>query len=215
MNILDADCPLFSRELLTPWRLVTLVGGLAVLVLGSVVLPSDDWDVPICFVMGIPAYVLAPWAFRQVWYLRWKWLLLAALAFWVTVDGSYTLYWGLRGFPNLPEFRPANFVYCLPLFWLAGFVWNLGRRGERFSWLLSECWRPECQGPDNRHPDGRQSVSQQSECLKPDGHLSNGGLQKCQEGASILALAGRIALMFVVSSPTRLLIEATLDMFSR
>ena len=195
MNILDADCPLFSRELLTPWRLVTLVGGLAVLVLGSVVLPSDDWDVPICFVMGIPAYVLAPWVFRQVWYLRWKWLLLAALAFWVTVDGSYTLYWGLRGFPNLPEFRPANFVYCLPLFWLAGFVWNLGRRGERFCWHLPGGWRPEC--------------------LRPDCHLSNGGLQKCQVGASILALAGRIVLMFVVSSPTRLLIEVTLDMFSR
>lgn len=137
MTMLDCDCPLISRELLAPWRLASLTGGLALLVVGSVVLPSDDWDVAICFVMGLPAYVLAPWAFRQVWYFRWRWLPLAALALWAAVDGTYTLYWGLRDFPHLSQFRLANFGYCLPLFWLSGFVWNIGRRGERFRWRSS------------------------------------------------------------------------------
>lgn len=132
MTLIDENCPLISRELLTPWRLASLAGGLALLVVGSVALPSDDWDLAICFVMGLPAYVLAPWTFRQVWYMRWRYLPFVVLALLVTIDGSYTLYWHLRGFQYLPEFRLANYVYCLPLFWMSGFVWNIGRRGERF-----------------------------------------------------------------------------------
>ena len=78
--LLPKGCPLFSRELLAPWRLASLVFGLGLLIAGSVFLPSMDWDVPLCFVMGIPAYILAPWAFRQFWYLRWKWMPCALLA---------------------------------------------------------------------------------------------------------------------------------------
>ena len=88
---LDKNVPLISKELLNPWRLASLGVGLVLLVLGSVYLPSDDWDVPLCFVMGLPAYVLAPWTVRQAFGLRWKWLVPAAFAFWLTVDGTYTL----------------------------------------------------------------------------------------------------------------------------
>ena len=63
-RLIDKDTPLFSNELIAPWRLASLGVGLALLILGSVFLPSDDWDVPVCLVMGLPAYVLAPWAFR-------------------------------------------------------------------------------------------------------------------------------------------------------
>ena len=122
---LDKDVPLISPELLNPWRLASLGVGLVLLVLGSVYLPSDDWDVPLCFVMGLPAYVLAPWTVRQAFGLRWKWLVPAAFAFWLTVDGTYTLYWSLKDFPHLAEFRPANFFYCTPIFWIAGCLWNV------------------------------------------------------------------------------------------
>ena len=122
---LGKNVPLISKELLNPWRVASLGVGLVLLVLGSVYLPSDDWDVPLCFVMGLPAYVLAPWVVRQAVGLRWKWLLLATFAFWLTVDGTYTLYWWLKGFPHLAEFRPANFFYCTPIFWIAGCFWNV------------------------------------------------------------------------------------------
>ena len=124
--LLSKGCPLFSRELLAPRRLASLVFGLGLLIAGSVFLPSMDWNVPLCFVMGIPAYVLAPWTFRQFWYLRWKWMPCALFAFWVSVDGTYSLYWWLlRGADFLPQFRLANLEYCTPIFALAGFIWNL------------------------------------------------------------------------------------------
>jgi len=130
-NFLEAGCPLISRALINPWRLVSLVAGLALLILGSVLLPSADWDIAVCFVMGIPAYILAPWSFRQIWYFRWKWWPLAALAFWFSVDVTYTAYWWCRDFQPLQEFRPANFFYCTPIFWIAGFVWNMDIREWR------------------------------------------------------------------------------------
>jgi len=123
--LLAAECPIVSCELLRPLRLASLAVGIGLLIAGSAWLPSEDWDVPICFVMALPAYVLAPWAFRQAYYFRWRWLVPAALALWVTVDGTYTLYWWLRGFDALAAFRPANFEYCVPLFWAGGFVWNI------------------------------------------------------------------------------------------
>ena len=44
--LLPKGCPLFSRGLLAPWRLASLVFGLGLLIAGSVFLPSMDWDVP-------------------------------------------------------------------------------------------------------------------------------------------------------------------------
>ena len=125
MQILAKDTPLISKKLIAPWRLASWGVGLLLLIMGSFYLPSADWDIPICFVMGIPAYVLAPWSFRQVYYLRLKWMPLAIAAFWLSVDGTYWLYWGIKD-PELAEvFRWANFIYCTPFFWLSGFVWNL------------------------------------------------------------------------------------------
>ena len=131
MNFLIDNCPLISRALINPWRLASLGVGLTLLIAGAVYLPSEDWDIPICFVMGLPAYVLAPWVFRQIWYFRWKWWPLAALAFWFNVDVTYSAYWWCRDFPPLQEFRPANFFYCTPIFWIAGFVWNVDLTGFR------------------------------------------------------------------------------------
>jgi len=132
--LLDATCPLVSRELVQPVRLASLAVGIGLLIAGSVWLPSTDWDIPLCFVMALPAYVIAPWAFRQVYYFRWRWLAFAALALWVTVDGTYSLYWWLRGFDALATFRPVNFVYCVPIFWICGFIWNIDFAKLVFRW---------------------------------------------------------------------------------
>jgi len=123
--LLAAQTSLFSWELLRPLRLVSLAVGVALLIAGSVWLPSADWDVPLCFVMAIPTYVLAPWAFRQMYYFRWRWMPLAGVALWATIDAIYSLYWWLCGFDALATFRPVNFFYCLWLFWICGFVWNV------------------------------------------------------------------------------------------
>lgn len=124
-NMLDAKTQLFSRELIRPVRLASLAVGILILIAGSIWTPSIDWDVPLCFVMGLPAYVLAPWAFRQMYYFRWKWMPLAGLAMWFVIDGVYSAYWTLVGFDSLAIFRPANFFYCIWLFWISGFVWNI------------------------------------------------------------------------------------------
>lgn len=131
--LLDADTPLFSRELARPLRLLSLAVGIGLLIAGSEYLPSSDWDVPLCFVMGIPAYVFAPWAFRQVYYFRWWKLLPAAIALWLTIDGSYTLYWWLKDFDALSAFRPANYFYCIWLFWACGVVFNIDY--AKFRWF--------------------------------------------------------------------------------
>lgn len=125
IKLLDKGIPMINRHLVEPWRLASLGVGLLLLIAGSIYLPSTDWDIPICLIMGIPAYVFAPWAFRQVYYFRLKWLPVAVLAFWLSVDGLYWLYWGIKD-PELVEvFRWANFVYSTPIFWLSGFIWNL------------------------------------------------------------------------------------------
>ena len=128
---LKEDCPLFSRALIAPWRLCFLAAGLVLLCVGSHVTPSDDWDYPISFIMGVCAYVFAPWTVRALVYRRWKWLVAAFFFMWVSIDGVYSLYWWSRGFDALQIFRGANAIYCLPLYFALGFVMNVEvRRGE-------------------------------------------------------------------------------------
>jgi hypothetical protein len=37
--------------------------------------------------------VTAPWTVRALVYRRWKWLAVAFLLMWVSIDGVYSLYW--------------------------------------------------------------------------------------------------------------------------
>lgn len=124
-QLLPRNCPLISRALLVPWRLFSLFFGLGILICGSIWSPSEDWDIPICFAMGVPAYFIAPWSFRQLFYGRWKWWFAAVFASWFSIDGTYSLYCWITDFSFLEQFRLANFIYCLPIFLLSGFVWNL------------------------------------------------------------------------------------------
>ena len=114
-----------SRELVRPWRLAALAVGLGILIAGSHLTPSTDWDYPICFIMGLWAYVFAPWTVRAIVYLDWKRLPLAWLFAWAGIDGVYSLYWWLRGFDALQVFRGPNIVYSAPLYFIFGLAMNL------------------------------------------------------------------------------------------
>ena len=127
-GFLAKDCPLVSRELANPWRLAVLAVGIGILIAGSQLTPSADWDYPICFIMGLWAYVFAPWTVRALVYLDWKRLPLAWLFAWAGIDGVYSLYWWCRGFDALQIFRGANAIYCLPLYFALGFVMNFEMR---------------------------------------------------------------------------------------
>lgn len=124
-RFLEKDCPLVSRELVRPWRLAALAVGLGILIAGSHLTPSADWDYPICFIMGLWAYVFAPWTVRAIVYLDWKRLPLAWLFAWAGIDGVYSLYWWLRGFDALQAFRGPNIVYSAPLYFIFGLAMNL------------------------------------------------------------------------------------------
>ena len=124
-GFLEKDCPLVSRELVRPWRLAALAVGLGILIAGSHLTPSADWDYPICFIMGLWAYVFAPWTVRAIVYLDRKQLPLAWLFAWAGIDGVYSLYWWLRGFDALQAFRGPNIVYSAPLYFIFGLAMNL------------------------------------------------------------------------------------------
>ena len=124
-GFLAKGCPLVSRELVNPWRLAALAVGLGILIAGSHLTPSADWDYPISFIMGLWAYVFAPWTVRALVYLDWKRLPLAWLFAWAGIDGVYSLYWWLRGFDALSVFRGPNVVYSAPLYFLFGLAMNL------------------------------------------------------------------------------------------
>ena len=128
-GFLAKDCPLVSRELVRPWRLAALAVGIGILIAGSHLTPSADWDYPICFIMGLWAYVFAPWTVRALVYLDWKRLPLAWLFAWAGIDGVYSLYWWLRGFDALQAFRGPNIVFSAPLYFIrrtAGHSRSLG-----------------------------------------------------------------------------------------
>ncbi len=124
-GFLAKDCPLVSRELVRPWRLAALAVGIGILIAGSHLTPSADWDYPICFIMGLWSYVFAPWTVRALVYLDWKRLPLAWLFAWAGIDGVYSLYWWLRGFDALQAFRGPNIAYSAPLYFIFGLAMNL------------------------------------------------------------------------------------------
>ncbi len=113
----------WRRELLRPWKLVTLAVGIALLVLGSFHYRAPDWDVPISFIMAILAYLTAPWSLRVIVERRWRMFPGMLLATWFTVDGCYWLYWRLKDPLALEMMRDANFFASLALYGMCGIIW--------------------------------------------------------------------------------------------
>lgn len=111
------------REYLRPWKLATLAGGLGILIAGARYFDTYDWDIGISLIMGVLAYLSAPWALRVVTSLQWKALPAALLADWITVDGSYTAYNAFVGHPVGNDLRRANFFASTFLYLICGLIW--------------------------------------------------------------------------------------------
>jgi len=110
-------------EYLRPWKLATLVLGIALLILGSFYYQAPDWDIPISIIMAILAYLTAPWSLRVIVERKWKLWPAMLFATWFTVDGSYWLYWRLKDPVALELMRDANFFASLSLYGICGVAW--------------------------------------------------------------------------------------------
>ena len=107
-------------EYLRPWKLITLCAGMAFLLYGAMEYHISDWDVGICFVMGLLTYFTAPWSVRVLLLRRWRWFPLAGFWAWFSVDGAYWLYHTAMGNEML---REANFYTSLPWYFAMGCFW--------------------------------------------------------------------------------------------
>ena len=115
--------PRAMSEYLRPWKLATFAIGLALLIAGSFYFKTSDWDVGISLIMGILAYITAPWVLRVVKSLQWRSLPGAIIAYWFTVDGSYVAYNACFGHPVSAELRWINFFASSLLYLLCGCLW--------------------------------------------------------------------------------------------
>lgn len=123
------------HEYKRPWKVVTLVFGIALMVLGSYYYPAPDWDVPICFIMGLLAYLTASWSMHVIVERRWKYVPFMLFYTWFTVDGSYWIYWHFKDPAVLAYMREVNFPASLCMYGLCGLVWYFnGSLKELFSW---------------------------------------------------------------------------------
>lgn len=127
------------NDLLQPWKLVTLVLGIGILILGAEVYKLPDWDIPISLVMGLLTYTTAGWVMRTLLnfkHLSWKKLLWAI--FWIdtAVDTSYFIYWSFHN-PAALDLRWDNFRVSILLYVIYGLVLiPIGSLKELFNKLL-------------------------------------------------------------------------------
>lgn len=70
------------QDLRQPWKLVTLGAGLSLLVAGSYYYEFQDWDVGISLLMGVLAYLFAPWSVRMLIRREWRKLLILSALCW-------------------------------------------------------------------------------------------------------------------------------------
>lgn len=110
-------------EYTRPWKLITLAIGMALLIVGAFYNLAPDWDVPISLIMGIFAYIAAPWSLRVILEREWRLWPAMLVATWFTVDGCYAIYWHFKDPAVLGMMRDANFLASLSLYGMCGLVW--------------------------------------------------------------------------------------------
>ena len=109
-------------EYVRPWKLFSLLCGIALLIIGARYSGLPDWDVPVSLIMAVFAYFTAPCSMRVFLGRQWKQFPLAIFWTWFTVDGTYTIYWSFVD-PAALIFRPANAMASLALYGACGLVW--------------------------------------------------------------------------------------------
>jgi len=113
----------YFAELLRPWKLFSLVCGIALLIVGADFFDYPDWDVAVSLIMAIPTYLTAAWSMRVVLERRWNKLPLALLWTYISVDGLYSLYWHFQNPAVLEQMRMGNAPASLALYGVCGLVW--------------------------------------------------------------------------------------------
>ena len=111
------------KEYARPWKISTLLLGIALLIAGAYYYDAPDWDVPISLIMAVLAYLTAPWSMHVLVERRWKHWPAMLLATWFTVDGCYAIYWYFRNPVALEQMRDANWPASLSLYWMCGLIW--------------------------------------------------------------------------------------------
>lgn len=106
-----------------PWKLTSLGVGVMLLILGSFYYQAPDWDIPICFIMAVFAYLTASWSLHIIVERQWRYFPLMLFFTWFTVDGCYALYWSYKNPIALEYMREVNFPASLCLYWMCGLVW--------------------------------------------------------------------------------------------
>lgn len=112
----------YIRDLLQPWKLVSLVLVIGVLIWGAEFFGIPDWDIPVSFLMAIPTYLTAGWVMREISGHRWKNFFACFIFIWFSVDGIYTIYWGLNDPEVLQVFRGVNAPISLAIYLAYGLV---------------------------------------------------------------------------------------------
>lgn len=113
------------REYLRPWKLSSLLAGIALLIAGSIFTPASDWDVGISVVMALFTYLTAPFSLKTIVKslatLRFGWPFVWAVWWWVwSVDGCYWVYNTLLHHQMI---RYENFLASTGLYFLCGLIW--------------------------------------------------------------------------------------------
>lgn len=108
------------NEYFRPWKLTTFAIGMAWLLWGAVYHQFSDWDIGISLIMGILAYLTAPWCVQVLIERRYRMYPLALIAWIVTVDTSYCAYHWAMGNAII---RDANFITSTLFYFICGFFW--------------------------------------------------------------------------------------------
>lgn len=111
-----------ATEYVRPWKLFSLFCGTAILLIGARYSGLPDWDVPISFIMAGFAYFTAPCSLRVFLERQWKQFPKALFWTWLSVDGTYTIYWYLVD-PGALILRPANAGVSLALYGMCALIW--------------------------------------------------------------------------------------------
>lgn len=111
------------NELLRPWKLLSLVCGIVLLIVGADYYDAPDWDIPISIIMAVLAYLTAGWSLRVFMERQYRWMPLALFYTYFTVDGCYYLYWHFKNPVALELMRAANAPASLALYGICGLIW--------------------------------------------------------------------------------------------
>lgn len=133
---------LYLIELIRPWKLITFLIGLVLLIYGAITLNFPDWDVPISIIMAFLTYLTAPMVVNVlISSLRRQnkhpiiYSLLALIIAFFVIDSSYVIY---NSFFNHLYFRRENFIVSACLYFMCGFFWHYnGTMKELFNLISS------------------------------------------------------------------------------